>query len=130
MFVTRAWLIWWIWNIPMSFPISMNDSKYFTYCTILSKPIAYSCLLDLGSRFYIFGPPYCYVLSSWERHNCFLFFFMFIISIPLCCPQPYIHTKKIIINHSPNVSLTTYFNIHGMHHNFNQNVVLKSASSS
>jgi hypothetical protein len=55
----------------------MNSLKDFTHCIVPSrtKPIAYSCPLDLGSIFY-FGPPYCYVFSSQEHHNFLLFIYV------------------------------------------------------
>ncbi len=102
MFFTWAWLTSWICNIPMSFLISMNVLKDFTHCTIPSRiePIAYSCPLDPGSNVFLGH----HIAMFCHPKNAIISFcsFMFIISIPLYCPWPCIHTKIIIVIRTPN----------------------------
>jgi hypothetical protein len=84
----------------MSFPISMNALKDFTHHTVPSRtePIAYSCPLDLGSICFLGH----HIVMFCHPKSAIYIFYMFIIFIPLCCPQPYIHTKIIIITKTPN----------------------------
>ncbi len=91
-----------ICNIPMSFLTPMNAPKDFTHCIVPSRiePTTYSCPFDLGSILFwghhiaMFCHPKSAIISFCS--------FMFIISIPLCCPRPYIHTKIITMKKTLN----------------------------
>ncbi len=86
----------------MSFPVSMNALKDVTHCIVPSRIelVAYSCPLELslicflGHHIAMFCHPKSAIISFCS--------FMFIISTPLCCLQPYIHTKIIIMTRTPN----------------------------